>query len=360
MKRFLVPAALAALLCACPTTPGGDGSDASLAGDASQGPQARTKDEFIDQYCAALMPCCSKAGLPADAKTCRLMLAFGASGSTTTYSTANASTCLSQLGALQGDPSLCTGGMNTFECSNAFPSTSATKAPGEACADSHECAPSREGDATCLRGTCAVLIAGKAGDHPCVGTQYANGGSSISWGASDGAAPAEGYLCDRTLGADCDAKTRTCIALADLGQPCTLSYGCVDTAFCNGSSDRCVARAAVGADCPSGADEECVATAECSNTGKCTARPVDPGSLGTPCTGNAACDSNLACTDGTCQHGVRLEPICGEASADASVAGPRDAGAGCDPTGGTCSRQSECCTKYCSGGLCAIPPDAGP
>ena len=196
-------------------------------------------------------------------------------------------------------------------CKGAFKqSGSGTAQPGESCSKDGDCAASAEGDVNCASTysgnattkACQVEIDGKAGDMPCISTRDGNTTSYSSSGISSGDAgparpAARGYVCDLAKGIYCDATSKACTAVQDVGGACAGydSYACVKTAYCNSQQKKCAARLAVGADC-TGSSQACVAKSNCDQTTrKCVAGLPD----GTACTSSSQCESD-DCVNGKC------------------------------------------------------------
>lgn len=107
--------------------------------------------------------------------------------------------------------------------------------------------------------------------------------------------------CERTY--DCIAGVclaGTCVIPPRTGEACSVDSGphaCGDrTDYCDAILGTCVARLAVGVNCPAQAANPCVAYATCE-VGSCVARP----SVGQSCDGSLSpCLGRLECVDGRC------------------------------------------------------------
>jgi hypothetical protein len=249
---------------------------------------------FSDEYCSALAPCCSSAGLAAPGSTCRQLLA-SSSGDESKQKACVDATKTAVAGGKYcqtlSDPAVdaackgLTGGS----------SKAGTTAPGGACTSSSEC--SADGEGHCENQKCQIWKVGAAGSAPCIGTKS---GNTSEWSGSVTGDTA--ILCDATQGLYCDFGTSmgtsmggTCKARQMAGGPCTGSSTCVDDAYCDFTSSTCKARLSVGAACmTSGGSDTCAATAYCDGTTKvCTPRLAD----------GAACDGSSQCLGGECLNG---------------------------------------------------------
>ena len=280
-----------------------------LAIGCSSGTSSSERDDFIAQVCQRYMPCCAAAGKPSDGSACRSFLGAFAGQ---TYDAAAGKACLGELDAQKSSPSFCDGNFtskSTPSCGKALSSTGGTKKPGETCESDSECAPSSEGDVNCqslyLSGgssirKCQVLVAGKAGDTPCVGTVDGNVTSYETSGDTDVLPKA--FLCDVANGVRCDS-TRKCVAIPKLGEACD-GFGsntCTKDAYCDSTAKKCVARVAIGAACDT-FSSNCVSGAYCDSTSKqCTKALAD----GAPCSSSTPCASH-SCVNGKCGGSIDL------------------------------------------------------
>jgi hypothetical protein len=154
-----------------------------------------------------------------------------------------------------------------------------------------------------------VLIVGKAGDSPCLGTKSGNVTSyDFQPGQTD--IVSRGYICDTADGVYCDSKTQLCTALSPIGGPCTTSFGsqCVSGAYCDTTQDKCAAQIADGAACDSGI-QNCVLSDWCDPTTKVCAARLAQGAL---CTDSRSCSSGN-CVNGKCSasNDLGLAFVCG-------------------------------------------------
>ena len=282
----------------------------------SCGDDADSASGFAAAYCDLIKPCCAMANLRTDGKQCQLL--FGAFGGQSSYNKQAGEACLAEARAAAGTATFCQmlDDNEPSACDNVFGSPG-KKQPGEACTDDDECAPSTEGSVACESNfgaggaevrKCQVVVKGKEGDKPCVGTKE---GNFTSGNVNLDDVPARGYLCHVTDGLRCDSTTDTCVKLKAIGEACQGNSDCLRTAFCEGTMDRCTERRAIGATCmPSFANEECVTGGWCSETTRmCAAQVADGGA----CTEDDECKSGN-CVNGKCDRGLGdlgLAFICG-------------------------------------------------
>jgi hypothetical protein len=269
--------------------------------------------EFFGKFCDIYRPCCQAAGLRSDGQQCRVV--YGALVPPTGFNAAAGETCLNATRAAASQPGFCEGSVpEVVECSRVFQSASG-KAPGEACTEDVDCAPSAEGAVNCesdFSGAaeirqCQVEIRGTPGSGPCIWT--VDGNLRYSSGSGDGIVP-RGYACYVIDGLRCDEVTDTCVALKPVGATCGASDECVKGAFCDETS-KCAMRRAPGGAC-NGSDGQCAATAYCSEaTLMCAARQA----TGTSCTDDAQCMSG-SCVNSACEAGsgnnLALAFLCGQ------------------------------------------------
>ena len=289
---------------------------ALLAVSLSCGDDADSASGFAAAYCDLIQPCCAMAKLRTDGQQCRLL--FGAFGGQSTYNKQAGEACLAEARAAAGMPGFCEGieSDEPSACDQVF-SSGGSKQPGEACKESDECAPSTEGSVECQSSfgiggaeirKCQVVVKGKEGDKPCVGTQE---GNFTSGNVNLDDVPARGYLCYVRDGLRCDSTSDTCVKLKAVGEACLGNSECQRTAYCEGTMDRCTQRKAVGGACmPSFVNEECAAGAWCSEATNMCAAQVD---IGAACSEDDECKSSN-CVNGKCDRGfgdIGLAFICG-------------------------------------------------
>lgn len=169
---------------------------------------------------------------------------------------------------------------------------------------------------------------------------------------------ADGYCCDTSCGASCEAcnlagKLGACtpLAVGSTGKSCGL-YSC------SGTTGACLAS------CTS--DANCAPSAYCNAAGKCVAPQVK----GATCTRNRQCDTSV-CVDGVC-CGSACAGVCDVCSAalgastdgTCTVLAKTASPAACGPSrcsgvtaacGTTCTTDGDCSTAgFCNGGVCAL------
>ena len=271
----------------------------------SGGSVAGDREAFIAELCQQYMPCCAKAGKPSDGGACRAF--YGGYAASATYNGAAANACLSEIKASSGSATFCETGMSGSSapsCGQVFGSASGgTKKPGETCTDDDDCASSAEGEVECESlykdgatiKKCQIRVVGKAGDTPCVGTVDGNSTSFSGTPLPD--IPQKGYTCDVKNGLRCDGTTRTCVAIAKVGEACTGSGTnvCVKEAYCDSTTKVCAARKAAGSACEQYRDQ-CAVGTYCETTSlTCKTSIAD----GAPCKSSTECLSrscvNMAC-----------------------------------------------------------------
>ncbi|MBN2574513.1 MAG: hypothetical protein JXP73_08095 [Deltaproteobacteria bacterium] len=217
-------------------------------------------EKFNDAYCAEVAKCCAQAGMPADGKTCHLVMSFLASYGS--YDSAAGDACLAEMQAQVSAGTFCSGSSSSADspCDSVYGSgSSGTKQVGEKCDFDNDCAGGTEGKATC---------------------EY-----------------------------DFDSGVGTCKALGEVGAPCESTFDCVDSAYCDYDSDLCAARVAAGGACTLGS--ECLDGYYCpSGTNQCTAQKEN----GAACTSFSECRSST-CDGGTCKSSGLENPdvamLCG-------------------------------------------------
>jgi hypothetical protein len=257
-----------------------------LVGGCSADSKERTplsRDEFISSVCAEYAPCCSEAGLPADAEECRgyydLVLPAGG------FDGGAARACLDGYRKLQDK---CTGTLATPACDRVFNDGSGTQQPGESCETTRDCALPDDGIPLCAPDRkCQVLREGIGGSSPCLATR--DGGQWIF----EGDFSPSGYYCDVAAGLFCDGSSLACRPLFKVGEECyPNTVGCVESAFCDVRESKCRLRDATGESCELAT---CAAGNFCDETQKCA--PLLRG--GASCTADMECVSAF-CKGGTC------------------------------------------------------------
>jgi hypothetical protein len=184
-----------------------------------------SSNAFIEQYCSLLRPCCQPsttgAGGADPGSGCVAFYSLFGGGA---YDAATGDACLDEIRAHQSELTFCSNVPALApSCDKALASKSGgTKAPGETCSSSRDCAPSSDGKVTCTFGAtgdmsiCQLVIDGKAGDSPCIGTKS----GSITNKSGSGPAPARGFTCNLANDVWCNAKSGACEATRNVGDAC--------------------------------------------------------------------------------------------------------------------------------------------
>jgi hypothetical protein len=191
---------------------------------------------------------------------------------------------------------------------------SGSKALGEACESSAECASRTDGEVDCdgLDNVCAVTRRGAAGD-PCTSSceAYGEGGYICSSVANPDLDPHESVQCFREEGLTCGPDL-TCEALRANGESCTNDDQCTTGHWCASDGTTapiCAPQVGVGGACQP-YSEACGDTGYCDDSNVCVAKKA----AGQPCTGYDECQGQ--CTDNLCTapsdlSGGFLALICG-------------------------------------------------
>lgn len=287
----------------------------------TSGTAASTQQSFTDDFCATITPCCQALGRPTDGTFCRALVA--AAGNGKQYDAAKGSACLDEVRAATSKPGYCEGtaAVATPSCKAVFGKAAASggKAPGEACVEDAECAPSVEGEVGCTSGQdekgsevriCQLQLRGKENDGPCLATREENEGS-YSYATSE-RPESRAYFCFVDDGLYC-AASRKCARIGRAGSPCSSTYdeyACGKDGYCNMGSKTCATKIAIGGAC-SPTDRSCVDKAFCDpESKKCTAAKA----TGAPCGQNDECESTR-CINKACQAskaGAAVGEYCGK------------------------------------------------
>ncbi|MCU0658585.1 MAG: hypothetical protein MUF64_26010 [Polyangiaceae bacterium] len=140
---------------------------------------------------------------------------------------------------------------------------------------------------------CRAVRPGKAGDSPCVAT--IDGNTTFFQGSDEQVN--EGFSCNMAAGLHCSSSDSvpSCKAILQDGQECSFGDRCQKNSLCTGG--KCTPKAAVGASC-SGFDS-CVEGAECdAKTSTCVALLPE----GSPCELGSECASK-GCVNKKCSGG---------------------------------------------------------
>jgi hypothetical protein len=282
------------------------------------------ESNFASALCGEMSACCASNLLPFDPNGCTAAattmieheltlpaIAIGAQ-----YNPSAAAACIQAVAAAA---SACddTNGVASWEsaCAGVY---TGTKAPGESCASTADCAPAPAlASVTCLAWkftatnpdagtssgsgqTCQVLMPGQAG-APCENPYNAPPSATLYNCGSD---PSQLF--------SCDDQSETCIAKVAAGAACEQTSDCVSGDYCGYDDDgiaMCSVRAAIGASCVSndGYEIECMSGSYCDYAVATCAPLLGPG---------ASCneDSDCAgyCVDERCvSSALAQSPICG-------------------------------------------------
>jgi hypothetical protein len=284
-----------------------------LASGPGCGSDKSESEAFADSYCAEVTKCCAQASLRADGKACGETLAFAARGDS--YSPQAGKACLAEVKSQASAGTFCKNlnQSSASACDSVYGAGSGSKQLGEDCNIDGDCAKSSDGDVTCASAyvnstfirKCQVLVPGKVGSTPCVGTR--DGNDYLPYSDSNATDVAtRGYVCNLADGVQC--RLGTCAALVAVGGSCDLPSDCVRSAFCNSSTRLCAARVAVGSTCAGSSTSECVEGYYCQDTSKqCTAKVANGGS----CSNSSVCQSDYCLNDFCAEDYTGLSSICG-------------------------------------------------
>ena len=276
---------------------------------------SQVAEDFVDEYCARVSPCCSGPKLGDDCRTLALRAAQDLQ-----FDADAATACLARLGQYQAEPEFCSSigqswyhsgwGAAIPECEGVFSHRggSGDLQAGATCIWDDECAAPERGIARCVstdvlsESTCVHLTKAEAGD-PCLGTAGVSA-TETDWVAE--ATPDGSSLCYHSEDLRCDARTRTCVGARALGEACSSTLECASDAYC-APNGVCSVRLVEGARCDffSG---ECAGTGACTNETRTCTLPL-PAGAACPASGDADCASGV-CEDGVCSDPLAL--LCGE------------------------------------------------
>lgn len=294
-----VTAALA-LCLSCGSSSGGSsrGSGGSTGSYPSTGAapvaEADFRQQFPVAFCNVIRTCCTQAGVAFNPTICQ-GFATATLDETLTYNAQAAGECL-QLARATTTCDM------SGEMSNALSPCdvvySGSKALGEACESSAECAARSDGEVDCdgLDNVCAVTRRGVAGDL-CTSSceAYGEGGYICSSVANPDLDPHESVQCFREEGLSCGPNL-TCDPLITAGQPCTSDDQCISNHYCasSGTERTCAPQLAVGGACETFTNA-CAEGNYCDTSNMCAAKKAP----GQPCTGYDECQGS--CTDNICE-----------------------------------------------------------
>jgi hypothetical protein len=187
-------------------------------------------------------------------------------------------------------------------------------APGATCNGGGDCAKSANATVICTpsatSGTthvCVVFSHGKAGDScqaNCTTVPYSSGPTLVCQYLTSLPTASGTASCFTSDGVYC-ASNSVCQPLLAVGSPCSNTDVCVDAAYCDTTTNTCLAKIALGASCaPAGsgfcggacpAPGICVDSAYCSTAQICETKKA----------GGAACQSTDECS-GFCDTNTQL------------------------------------------------------
>lgn len=231
----------------------------SACGSDDQSPKEKFLAAYADTYCKGLAPCCAANGNAHDVSACKQFIAIFGSLAGGTFDQKKGDQCLAEL--------------KTWTCESPAPDVcdgvfAGSSPPGGSCDSSADCAKPVEGDVTCEYSTDSVGVC-KTEPPPAAGQPCSSSAST----------PTEHYRCTDDPTLFCNYTTEKCEARAALGQPCE-NGGCVAGADCRSDSttgqNKCVPLVAVGGDCST---IGCVEEAYCDASSQCIAKKKN----GEPC-----------------------------------------------------------------------------
>lgn len=271
--------------------------------------EADFRQQFPVAFCNVIRTCCTEAGIAFNPTVCQ-GFASATLNPALTYNGQAAGDCL----ALARSTTTCdmSESNSLSACDHVY---SGSKALGEACMGSAECAVPAVGEAECdaFDAVCGVVRRGAAGD-PCTSSceAYGEGGYICSSSENPALDPHETVQCFREDGLTCGPDL-TCEALLTDGEACTNDEQCT-TGRCasDGTAPTCAPQVGVGGVCEPFSNA-CGETAYCDDTNVCATKKA----AGQPCTRFDECQGQ--CTDSLCTaptdlSGGFLALICGGAS----------------------------------------------
>lgn len=243
-------------------------------------PEASFATAVANAICDSIAGCCRTNAAPFNEAQCVVGIAAAyQKPPNTRYDPQAGGACVQQATQIASD---CTADASKVAalqavCSSAFVGT---KAPGQPCQKSQECAPPSGGVAVC-DGKCEAITSGQAGD-PCRETCFESGGALTGCTAFQ-----PGTACFASDGLYCSSQG-SCAPLLGVGQTCTVHDECASGTYCDGAPGKCALDIPIGGNCGSGGT--CVSGALCNDAGQCVAALPN---------GNA-CTSGAQCTSGYC------------------------------------------------------------
>lgn len=263
-----------------------------------------TYQAFSERLCDLQMPCCVAQSLPSNGVACRRAMQLVAS--LVEFDPTAAEACLAETAAAQSSASFCRDqtGAPIGSCAQATRQKRGSKTPGQACTSDTQCAQAPSTQVYCNapefgeKGICQQLLAGKAGDGPCLGTRFA--GDGIAYTAREETqALSVAVLCDEGL--RCNRETLKCEVPPpppprETSETCA-SWNewetCGEEGYCDQATDKCVPRKADGASC-AGPTQCLFDVSYCSlESGLCAPKHAN----------GAACSSDDQCVEDECRNG---------------------------------------------------------
>jgi hypothetical protein len=281
---FVSSVAVAALGCGGVATSAGatsnGGAGAGGGSPAPSVPPANFANAVAHAICDNMAGCCGKnAAAYSEAQCVAGIMAAYQKPTDTRYDPQAGGTCVQQAAEVASDCTADASKVASWEtaCASAFVGT---KAPGQPCQNSQQCAPPSEGVAVCDE-KCEAITRGRAGD-PCRETCFESGGALASCTDFQ-----TGAACFTSDGLYCSSQG-ACAPLAGLGQNCTDGNDCASGTYCDGAPGKCAPDVPIGGNCGDG--ETCVSGANCNDAGQCFATLAN----------GDTCVSDADCTSGAC------------------------------------------------------------
>jgi hypothetical protein len=248
-------------------------------------PLSPADQAFLDDFCTAVVPCCTTNGLTADVAVCKQSIAklpqtrdpdVRAACLDQLRQLATTRACLPDFAELDGP------------CARVFDEPSGPRAPGETCTTARDCMGS-PGTITHCFGTCVSDALGAAGDYPCLGNVYPDGTiNDIPWKAGSNIAESHGFLCESRASLYCDFSDSFCKPLLPGGGACATNLDCASRACGGQSAGVCDALPGIGDACVL----DCAGDTYCAN-GVCAPKLA----AGATCTDSNQCSGDCKGAD---------------------------------------------------------------
>jgi hypothetical protein len=294
---------------------GGSDSGGTASADGGAWQPTAADQAFINDFCAAIVPCCESQGRSADGGACQQALRKAG----VSHDSQLTSACLDEI-RQRAATAACVPNLADLAdpCARTFDEPSGPRAPGQSCSSNADCAGSAGTVTICNPAPtpsnlnappiCVVRAVGTQGDQPCLATQFENG-LILDYGvvlSGTNTPVSHGFLCQRQAGLYCDPSARDCAMLLPGGSPCTFADACASR-VCQ-SDSTCRGFAAAGQDCRAAV---CDGASYCDPaTYVCTSKLAD----GAACVDSAQCPGS--CEQGVCSavtgaQGLVLATWCG-------------------------------------------------